>query len=74
MSEAFFVQFYDGRVDQPCATESDAHRVLGASKGAIWWAPDGPSGSATCRRDTNDCQEERDRRDAAWRQAFLSRV
>ena len=74
MSEHFRVQFYDGRADQPCATETDAHRILGTSKGAIWWTPDSPVGSSTCRRDTNDSQEERDRRDAAWRQAFLLRV
>ena len=31
MSEHFYVQFYDGRADQPCATETDAHRILGSS-------------------------------------------
>jgi hypothetical protein len=74
MSDQFYVEFYDGRGDQPCATEADAHRLLGMSRGAIWWTPDGLSGSRTCRRDTNDSQEERDRRDTAWRQAFLSRA
>jgi hypothetical protein len=74
MNEHFRVQFYDGRPDQECDSEADAHRILGMSKGAIWWNPDPPVGVGTCRRDTNDTPEERDRRDAAWRQAFLQRV
>ena len=72
MSDHFYVEFYDGRCDEHCATETDAHRILGASSGAIWWTPDGPSGSSTRRRDTNDSQEERDSRDAAWRQTYRS--
>jgi hypothetical protein len=74
MVEHFYVQFYDDQPDQPCETETDAHRVLGMSKGSIWWTPESPSGPATCRRDTNDSYDERNRRDAAWRQAFLQRV
>ena len=72
MSDHFYVEFYDGRSDQHCATEAEAHRILGASKGAICWTPDGPSGSSTRRRDTNDSYEERDRRDAAWRLTYRS--
>lgn len=74
MSEPFYVEFYDDRDDQPCTTESDAHQVLALSRGAIWWAPDGPAGSTTCRRDTNDTHEEREHRDAAWRLAYLARA
>jgi hypothetical protein len=45
--------------------------MLGASKGAIWWTPATQTGFQTCRRDTNDSQEERDLRDAAWRIIYL---
>jgi hypothetical protein len=72
MSDAHFqVQFYDSRPDEHCATEADAHRALGTSKGAIWWRPDASADFRTCRRDTNDSQEERDLRDAAWRISYL---
>ena len=69
--EHFRIEFYDARPQTSCATEADAHRVLGMSKGAIWWRPDASRDFETCRRDTNDSQEERDHRDAAWRIAYL---
>lgn len=70
----FRVQFYDARPDEWCSTEADAHRVLGASRGAIWWESDATSVEHMCRRDTNDTQDERDLRDAAWRRFYLEFV
>jgi len=35
MSDHFYVEFYDARSDQHCATETDAHRILGTSKGDL---------------------------------------
>jgi hypothetical protein len=73
--KGFRVEFYDVRADEWCATETDAHRALGTSRGAIWWEPDSTTiGSRICRRDTNDTQDERDLRDAAWRLFYLEYV
>jgi hypothetical protein len=72
--EPFRVEFYDTRPDALCATEADAHRMLGASNGAIWWTPATRPEFQTCRRNTDDSQEERDLRDAAWRIIYLEHM
>lgn len=67
----FRVEFYDARAAETCMTESDAHCVIGASKGAIWWEPDSLTEMQICRRDTADSADERERRDSAWRVVYL---
>jgi hypothetical protein len=65
MTQLFHVEFYDkARTRQRCDDEADALRVLGSSKGAIWYSTLGSTGG-TCIRDTRDTAEERERRSEA---------